>query len=406
MWKKLEGDYDLWREKEIGTGRTVRTNGIFEPSRYLPRLSPPSPWLTFHRLAFPDELLRVSWRQALNKVIIVDENFPLFSKPHRKNPKPSENPSAALVSSAVDNVAPEKPLPVEKSTELGTKFADDVAFANLGLSEAIVRTCEELAMKKPTAVQTHCIPKILAGLDVLGIAQTGSGKTAAFALPILQRLSETHFGIFALVINPTRELEYQLAEQFRALGSGLNLRCSVVVGGMDMLNQTQSLLKRPHIVIATPGRVKVLLEENPDIHVVFSKTKLIDAIEANLGKQLEIFEFKETEEIENDSKVRSDALASWKTIGYCYGQNHVTNVVPLHNDRPTISVCEFEFNAACNVCTQVYKASYVAKMKMVDDGFEEKAKERKKTLAEKGLLKQRSKRRRKEKTSKQLTVDS
>ncbi|KAG7010444.1 DEAD-box ATP-dependent RNA helicase 36, partial [Cucurbita argyrosperma subsp. argyrosperma] len=294
MWKKLEGDYDLWREKEIGTGRT--------------------------------------------------------------NPKPSENPSAALVSSAVDNVAPEKPLPVEKSTELGTKFADDVAFANLGLSEAIVRTCEELAMKKPTAVQTHCIPKILAGLDVLGIAQTGSGKTAAFALPILQRLSETHFGIFALVINPTRELEYQLAEQFRALGSGLNLRCSVVVGGMDMLNQTQSLLKRPHIVIATPGRVKVLLEENPDIHVVFSKTKLIDAIEANLGKQLEIFEFKETEEIENDSKV--------------------------------------------------YKASYVAKMKMVDDGFEEKAKERKKTLAEKGLLKQRSKRRRKEKTSKQLTVDS
>ncbi|XP_022986070.1 DEAD-box ATP-dependent RNA helicase 36-like isoform X2 [Cucurbita maxima] len=215
------------------------------------------------------------------EVIIVDENFPLFSKPHRKNHKPSENPSTAPVSSAVDNVAPKKPLPIEKSTELGTKFADDVAFADLGLSEAIARTCEELAMKKPTAVQTHCIPKILAGLDVLGIAQTGSGKTAAFALPILQRLSETPFGVFALVITPTRELGYQLAEQFRALGSGLNLRCSVVVGGMDMLNQTQSLLKRPHLVIATPGRVKVLLEENPDIHVVFSKTKFLVLDEAD-----------------------------------------------------------------------------------------------------------------------------
>lgn len=129
-------------------------------------------------------------------------------------------------------------------------------------------------MRKPTPVQSHCIPKILAGRDVLGLAQTGSGKTAAFALPILHRLSKDPFGVFALVVTPTRELAYQLAEQFRALGSCLHLRCVVVVGGMDMLNQAQSLMSRPHVVIATPGRIKVLLE-NPDIPPVFSKTRVI-----------------------------------------------------------------------------------------------------------------------------------
>lgn len=130
-------------------------------------------------------------------------------------------------------------------------------------------------MRKPTPVQTHCIPKILSGRDVLGLAQTGSGKTAAFALPILNRLAEDPYGVFALVVTPTRELAFQLAEQFKALGSCLNLRCSVIVGGMDMLTQTRSLISRPHVVITTPGRIKVLLENNPDVPPVFSRTKVI-----------------------------------------------------------------------------------------------------------------------------------
>ena len=113
---------------------------------------------------------------------------------------------------------------------------------------------------------------------MLGVAQTGSGKTAAFALPMLHRLAEYPFGIFALVVTPTRELAYQLAEQFRALGSCLNLRCAVVVGGMDMLTQKQSLTRRPHVVIATPGRIKVLLEDNPDIPPLFSNTKVFSFV--------------------------------------------------------------------------------------------------------------------------------
>ncbi|CAL9215209.1 unnamed protein product [Arabidopsis halleri] len=154
-------------------------------------------------------------------------------------------------------------------------------FEGLGLAEWAVETCKELGMRKPTPVQTHCVPKILAGRDVLGLAQTGSGKTAAFALPILHRLAEDPYGVFALVVTPTRELAFQLAEQFKALGSCLNLRCSVIVGGMDMLTQTRSLVSRPHVVITTPGRIKVLLENNPDVPPVFSRTKFLVLDEAD-----------------------------------------------------------------------------------------------------------------------------
>ncbi|CAN8312300.1 unnamed protein product [Cochlearia groenlandica] len=163
-------------------------------------------------------------------------------------------------------------------------YSDDTpaaSFEDLGLADWALETCKELGMRKPTPVQTHCVPKILAGRDVLGLAQTGSGKTAAFALPILHRLAEDPYGVFALVVTPTRELAFQLAEQFKALGSCLNLRVSVIVGGMDMLTQTRSLVSRPHIVITTPGRIKVLLENNPDIPPVFSRTKFLVLDEAD-----------------------------------------------------------------------------------------------------------------------------
>ena len=201
--------------------------------------------------------------------ITINENFPLFSKPPKKL-KPLEKPKPKPCSDHSD-VEPQ----IEKSTDANPS-SSTTAFEELGLGDWAVKTCKELGMRKPTAVQAQSIPKILFGRDVIGLAQTGSGKTAAFALPILQRLAEDRFGVFALVITPTRELAYQLAEQFRALGSCLRLRCSVIVGGMDMLTQTKSLISRPHVVIATPGRVKVLLENNPDIPAVFSRTKVKD----------------------------------------------------------------------------------------------------------------------------------
>ncbi|KDP25071.1 hypothetical protein JCGZ_22606 [Jatropha curcas] len=214
---------------------------------------------------------------------LVDKNFPLFSK-SAKTLKRLQNPKTPKTQNLdQDHNIPqiEKETSVNSNPNCAASTTTITLFSNLGLAEWAVQTCKELGMKRPTPVQVHCIPRILEGRDVLGLAQTGSGKTAAFALPILHRLAEDPYGIFALVLTPTRELAYQLAEQFRALGSCLHLRCAVVVGGMDMLTQAKTLIGRPHVVIATPGRLKVLLEENPDIPAVFSRTKFLVLDEAD-----------------------------------------------------------------------------------------------------------------------------
>lgn len=96
---------------------------------------------------------------------------------------------------------------------------------------------QSIGVKKPTPIQSNCIPQILRGKDCIGAAKTGSGKTLAFALPILQKLCEDPYGIFALILTPTRELAYQIADQFAVIGKPMNLRHCVVVGGMDMVTQ-------------------------------------------------------------------------------------------------------------------------------------------------------------------------
>ncbi|XP_046906223.1 probable ATP-dependent RNA helicase DDX49 [Hypomesus transpacificus] len=128
-------------------------------------------------------------------------------------------------------------------------------FSALGLSNWLIQQCTQLGISKPTPVQENCVPPILEGRDVMGCAKTGSGKTAAFVLPVLQKLSEDPFGIFCLVLTPTRELAYQIAEQFRVFGKPLGLRDCIIVGGMDMITQALELSNKPHIVVATPGRL-------------------------------------------------------------------------------------------------------------------------------------------------------
>ncbi|XP_004503218.1 DEAD-box ATP-dependent RNA helicase 36 [Cicer arietinum] len=214
---------------------------------------------------------------------LTDENFPLF----KPSCKPSINPSPLTSNATERNSHPQIPQNAVVSNENPNSTAENTndtsaaTFSDLGLSEWVVKTCKELGMKKPRRVQQHCIPKVLEGRHVIGIDETGSGKTAAFALPILQRLAEHPFGVFALVVTPTRELAFQLAEQFRALGSSLRLRIAVIVGGMDMLKQTQELVARPHLVIATPGRIKVLLKDSPEIPPVFARTKYLVLDEAD-----------------------------------------------------------------------------------------------------------------------------
>jgi len=133
------------------------------------------------------------------------------------------------------------------------------------------------------------------GRDCIGNAKTGSGKTIAFAIPILQKLSEDPYGIFALVLTPTRfaraflhinkchdistlrELAFQISEQFAVLGVAIGIRTSVVVGGMDMMAQALELGSHPHVVVATPGRIVDHLRSNSELNL--SRVKfLVSAI--------------------------------------------------------------------------------------------------------------------------------
>eukprot|EP01135_Chromosphaera_perkinsii_P008836 Nk52_evm31s1485 gene=Nk52_evmTU31s1485 len=121
-------------------------------------------------------------------------------------------------------------------------------------------------MQRPTPIQANTFREIYTHQqNCIGAAHTGSGKTAAFMIPILQRLAEDPYGIFALVLTPTRELAFQISEQVRVLGNPIGVRDCVVVGGLDMLNQAKSLAEKPHVVIATPGRLADVLMSCPDV---------------------------------------------------------------------------------------------------------------------------------------------
>ena len=126
----------------------------------------------------------------------------------------------------------------------------------MGVSPTLLRNLIKAGFVEPTAIQAQAIPQALAGRDVLGCAQTGTGKTAAFVIPMLERLSGTPKGQpRALILAPTRELAIQIQATIDALGRDLQLFATTVVGGADMQAQVRGLRQRPDIIVATPGRL-------------------------------------------------------------------------------------------------------------------------------------------------------
>jgi ATP-dependent RNA helicase DDX47/RRP3 len=159
------------------------------------------------------------------------------------------------------------PSPEDASTsavaaaEVEVEVKQKTTFKALGLIDPLLEAIEQVGYKAPTEIQAEVLPNALEGRDIIGVAETGSGKTAAFALPILQKLWEEPKGLFACVLAPTRELAYQISQQFEALGASMGARTAVIVGGMDLPTQAIALAKRPHVVVATPGRLLQHLEE-------------------------------------------------------------------------------------------------------------------------------------------------
>ena len=155
-------------------------------------------------------------------------------------------------------------------------------FENLSLSEPILRALSQQGYHKPTGIQQEAIPLVLAGRDLLATAQTGTGKTAAFALPMIQMLHEQRShgngGLRALILTPTRELALQIDDNLHAYGRFLPLRSTVVLGGVPAFSQIKALRKRPDILVATPGRLLDLMSQR---HVRLDQVEMLVLDEAD-----------------------------------------------------------------------------------------------------------------------------
>src|SRR5271165_1154749 len=141
-----------------------------------------------------------------------------------------------------------------------------MTFNELNLIAPILQALETEGYKNPTPIQEQAIPIVLARKDLLGCAQTGTGKTAAFAIPILQILhaehaERSHKNIKVLILTPTRELAIQIGESFAAYGHHLRLKHTVIFGGVPQGAQTQALGRGVDILIATPGRLLDLMNQ-------------------------------------------------------------------------------------------------------------------------------------------------
>lgn len=164
---------------------------------------------------------------------------------------------------------------------------EKTTFQSLGIVDVLCEACEQLKWKTPTKIQKEAIPVALQGSDVIGLAETGSGKTGAFALPILQTLLDKPQRLYALVLTPTRELAFQISEQFEALGASIGIKCAVVVGGIDMMTQSLMLAKKPHIVIATPGRLVDHLENTKGFNLRSLRYLVMDEADRILNMDFE-----------------------------------------------------------------------------------------------------------------------
>jgi len=138
-------------------------------------------------------------------------------------------------------------------------------FAELGLSPAILKALEKTTLKTPTPIQAQAIPHIMQGRDLMGLAQTGTGKTAAFGLPLLHRLLDLGHPpgpkhVRALILAPTRELIAQIKDNFEVFTKGTAVKVTMVVGGASLFKQAQALSKGTDVLVATPGRLIDLLE--------------------------------------------------------------------------------------------------------------------------------------------------
>ncbi|KAJ6243837.1 atp-dependent RNA helicase ddx49-related [Anaeramoeba flamelloides] len=161
------------------------------------------------------------------------------------------------------------------------------SFVTLGLCSEVLEAIKENGWKTASKIQMEAIPYSVKGRDIIGLAETGSGKTGAFVLPVLHHLLQEPRPFFCLCLVPTRELAYQICNVFKAFGSKLSLRILVLVGGVDPKKQAMALAKRPHIIICTLGRLVHHLKNTKLFHLDDIKHCVLDEADKLLEKDFQ-----------------------------------------------------------------------------------------------------------------------
>lgn len=150
---------------------------------------------------------------------------------------------------------------INKATAYHEKPYEPVhRFADFSFGSELKHNIASKGFDLPSAIQDQAIPHIIDGKDVIGLANTGTGKTAAFLLPVIERQSGIMLRPSVLVVTPTRELAQQIVDEFNDFARGLDLESVLIVGGVNIDRQIRSLRRRPHFIIGTPGRIKDLIE--------------------------------------------------------------------------------------------------------------------------------------------------
>jgi ATP-dependent RNA helicase DDX49/DBP8 len=221
----------------------------------------PSIWnsaVNFHKAMAPGRLIAGNLSGASSDASLSDGDEVLDRAHKRRRISKGESPVGPRIKydapSRIRKTEPTLDVNTAKGT-LQTVPTTDTSFEALNVAPWLLHSMSAMEIKHPTPIQRACIPEILQGHDCIGGSRTGTGKTIAFAVPILQKWSEDPFGIYAVVLTPTRELALQIYEQFQALGSPQSLKSILITGGTEMRPQAVALAQRPHIVIGTPGRL-------------------------------------------------------------------------------------------------------------------------------------------------------
>ncbi|MEN2495792.1 MAG: putative ATP-dependent RNA helicase ddx47 [Marteilia pararefringens] len=176
---------------------------------------------------------------------------------------------------------------IEKTPVAESQAPEELSWNEIDLNECLLDAIKLVDWRSPTPIQQSVIPHALTGKDIIALAETGSGKTGAFLIPVLSQLLESPQPCHTLILTPTRELAFQIKDTLCALGTPIGIKCTVIVGGVNLMEQSISLAKKPHVIIATPGRLIEHLENTKGFTLKLLKTFIIDEADRLLNLEYE-----------------------------------------------------------------------------------------------------------------------